>query len=80
MPNSMMFFLNCYRELDNAEATLEAMLGGRVNALPGHIQAVYVQNILKVVTVLLTKSTVEQSILVRFNFTISYFVVRKICL
>lgn len=51
-------------ELDNAEATLEAMLGGRVNNLPGHIQAVYVQNILKVLTVLLTRSTVEQATLI----------------
>ncbi|XP_075236356.1 AP-3 complex subunit delta-1-like isoform X4 [Lycorma delicatula] len=30
-------------ELDNAEATLEAMLGGRVNSLSGHVQ-----NILKI--------------------------------
>ncbi|XP_075228481.1 AP-3 complex subunit delta-1-like isoform X2 [Lycorma delicatula] len=51
-------------ELDNAEATLEAMLGGRVNSLPGHIQAVYVQNILKVLTVLLTKSPVSHAILI----------------
>lgn len=33
-----------------------------MNALPGHIQAVYVQNILKVLTVLLTKSSHEHAI------------------
>nr|CAD7255948.1 unnamed protein product [Timema shepardi] len=33
--------------LSDPQATLEAMLRGRVFTLPGHIQAVYVQNILK---------------------------------
>ncbi|XP_039286547.1 AP-3 complex subunit delta-1 isoform X2 [Nilaparvata lugens] len=46
-------------ELDEAEATLSAMLGSRVTELPGHIQAVYVQNILKVLTVLLAKAEPE---------------------
>jgi AP-3 complex subunit delta-1 len=33
--------------LDDPEATLLSMLKGKINLLPGHIQAVYVQNSLK---------------------------------
>ncbi|XP_054274648.1 AP-3 complex subunit delta-1-like [Macrosteles quadrilineatus] len=49
-------------ELTDPEATLQAMLSGRVNALPGHIQAFYVQNILKVFSVILGQSDVEKAI------------------
>lgn len=35
-------------ELQNPRATLDAMLRGKLVQLPGHIQAIYVQNILKV--------------------------------
>lgn len=36
------------RELQNPQATLDAMLRGKLVQLPGHIQAIYVQNILKI--------------------------------
>lgn len=45
--------------LPNRESTLSAMLGGRVNALPGHIQAYYVQNILKIFATELSNSDLE---------------------
>ncbi|XP_069693426.1 AP-3 complex subunit delta-1-like [Periplaneta americana] len=48
--------------LTDPQATLEAMLRGRVFALPGHIQAVYVQNILKLFANILTKAEEEQDI------------------
>jgi hypothetical protein len=38
------------------------MLRGRVFALPGHIQAVYVQNILKLFTYILTRTEEQQDI------------------
>lgn len=36
-----------YRHLEEANQTLEAMLRPKVTTLPGHIQAVYVQNMVK---------------------------------
>uniref|UniRef100_A0A1B6DPB2 AP-3 complex subunit delta n=2 Tax=Clastoptera arizonana TaxID=38151 RepID=A0A1B6DPB2_9HEMI len=44
-------------ELVDPVSTLDAMLTGRGNTLPGHIQAVYVQNILKVFSILLSKAS-----------------------
>jgi AP-3 complex subunit delta-1 len=38
------------------------MLRGRVFALPGHIQAVYVQNILKLFSNILTHAEEEQDV------------------
>lgn len=38
------------------------MLRGRVFALPGHIQAVYVQNILKLFTHILTRTEEQQDV------------------
>lgn len=49
-------------ELSNANDTLEAMLTGRVNSLPGHIQAVYVHNILKVFSIILIDADTEKAI------------------
>lgn len=47
-----------YRELPNPQTTLEAMLKGKeVTNLPGHIQAVYIQNILKIFSLIFTRAT-----------------------
>ncbi|GLH07566.1 AP-3 complex subunit delta-1 [Gryllus bimaculatus] len=48
--------------LSEPQATLEAMLRSRVFALPGHIQAVYVQNILKLFANILTKAEENQDV------------------
>lgn len=48
--------------LTDPQSTLEAMLRGRVFALPGHIQAVYVQNILKLFAHILTRTEEQQDI------------------
>lgn len=48
-------------DLPNANATLEAMLTGRVNSLPGHIQAVYVHNTLKVFSIILIDADTEKA-------------------
>jgi len=48
--------------LTDPQSTLEAMLRGRVFALPGHIQAVYVQNILKLFTHILTRTEEQQDV------------------
>ncbi|XP_066997437.1 AP-3 complex subunit delta-1 [Anabrus simplex] len=48
--------------LSEPQATLEAMLRGRVFALPGHIQAVYVQNILKLFANILMSAEESQSV------------------
>lgn len=50
------------RYLTDPQSTLEAMLRGRVFTLPGHIQAVYVQNILKLFTHILTHTEEQQDI------------------
>ena len=36
-----------HRHLSNPKATLEAMLRPKITSLPGHIQSIFVQNILK---------------------------------
>lgn len=57
-----MFLISMSRYLTDPQSTLEAMLRGRVFALPGHIQAVYVQNILKLFTHILTRTEEQQDI------------------
>lgn len=52
----------CYSELENPEETLFSMLTGKVHSLPGHIQAAYVQNIMKVLAIILSKGDNQQSI------------------
>jgi AP-3 complex subunit delta-1 len=59
------------RYLTDPQSTLEAMLRGRVFALPGHIQAVYVQNILKLFAHILT-CTEEQQDIERMNKVIMH--------
>ncbi|KAJ9584594.1 hypothetical protein L9F63_021064 [Diploptera punctata] len=46
--------------LRDPQATLEAMLRGRVIALPGHIQAAYVQNILKLFSAIFNRAEDEK--------------------
>ena len=57
-----------YRELKNPETTLLAMLEGKVNSLPSHIQAVYVQNILKILNVILKEASSKHVIEVIIGF------------
>lgn len=52
----------CYSELEKPEETLFSMLTGKVHSLPGHIQAAYVQNIMKVLAIILCKGDNQQSI------------------
>lgn len=52
----------CYSELEKPEETLFSMLTGKVHSLPGHIQAAYVQNIMKVLSIILSKGDTQQSI------------------
>lgn len=48
--------LPTFRELTNPRATLEAMLTGKgVTNLPGHIQAVYIHNVLKLFILILAR-------------------------
>lgn len=49
-------------ELEKPEETLFSMLTGKVHSLPGHIQAAYVQNIMKVLAIILSKGDNQQSI------------------
>lgn len=58
--NSRVLF--CFSELTNAKGTLLAMLSGKVNSLPNHIQSVYVQNILKILSVILKNESPEEGI------------------
>lgn len=46
-------------ELQNPLATLQSMLRSRASSLPGHIQAVYVHNILKLIACTLSKAEKE---------------------
>ncbi|VVC32421.1 Hypothetical protein CINCED_3A020925 [Cinara cedri] len=49
-------------ELEKPEETLFSMLTGKVHSLPGHIQSAYVQNIMKVLSIILSKGNIQQSI------------------
>lgn len=53
------FYVICCSELNNPEQTLLAMLSGKVNLLPNHIQSVYVQNILKILNIILKEASQE---------------------
>lgn len=57
----------CHSELEKPEETLFSMLTGKVHSLPGHIQAAYVQNIMKVLSVILSKGDIQQSIKVSYG-------------
>ncbi|XP_015183103.1 PREDICTED: AP-3 complex subunit delta-1 isoform X2 [Polistes dominula] len=46
-------------ELEDPLATLQSMLRSQASSLPGHIQAVYVHNILKLATAILSKAEKE---------------------
>lgn len=47
------------RHLKEPQETLEAMLRPKITTLPGHIQGVYVQNILKLYSRVLVKAEEE---------------------
>ncbi|XP_034947405.1 AP-3 complex subunit delta-1 [Chelonus insularis] len=47
-------------ELDDPIATLKSMLKSQASSLPGHIQAVYVHNILKLATITLNKAQKDE--------------------
>ncbi len=51
--------LFCYRHLPDPRSSLEAMLKPKVTQLPGHIQSVFVQNIIKLYSSLLVKAELE---------------------
>ena len=65
-------FLCDIRHLPDIHSTLEAMLQTKVTSLPGHIQAVYVQNIAKLYAKLLASEAEEvcDLILVKSFFTL----------
>lgn len=49
-------------ELEDPIATLQSMLRSQASSLPGHIQAVYVHNILKLATATLCKTEKDKDI------------------
>lgn len=51
--------LTVCRYLTEARACLDALLNPKVTALPGHIQAVFVQNIVKLYASVLVKAETE---------------------
>lgn len=55
----VVLFLCDIRHLPDIHSTLEAMLQTKVTSLPGHIQAVYVQNIAKLYAKLLASEAEE---------------------
>jgi len=57
-------FLLCFnRHLPDIHNTLEAMLQPKVTSLPGHIQAVYVQNIAKLFAKILASEQQEEEVI-----------------
>ena len=68
----VVLFLCDIRHLPDIHSTLEAMLQTKVTSLPGHIQAVYVQNIAKLYAKLLASEAEEvcDLILVKPFFTL----------
>lgn len=62
----------CYSELEKPEENLFSMLTGKVHSLPGHIQAAYVQNIMKVLSIILAKGDTQQSIKVNWFFNLNF--------
>ena len=57
---TIVIVLHC-RYLTGARACLDALLNPKVTALPGHIQAVFVQNIVKLYANILVKAETEVS-------------------
>lgn len=56
------FFCCCvFRYLTNAQPVLEALLHPQITDLPGHIQAVFVHNIVKLYASILVKAEAEVS-------------------
>ena len=49
----------CARHLRDPRGTLEALLRSKVTQLPGHIQSIYVQNILKLYSRVLSQAESE---------------------
>ncbi len=60
------------RELDNPKNTLLAMLGGKVTSLPNHIQSVYVQNILKILNIILKDASQELALEVSYTLILLF--------
>ena len=59
----MYFIPTVFRYLTEARSCLDALLNPKVTALPGHIQAVFVQNIVKLYASVLVKAETEVSII-----------------
>ena len=59
----MYFIPTVSRYLTEARSCLDALLNPKVTALPGHIQAVFVQNIVKLYASVLVKAETEVSII-----------------
>jgi len=57
---------NCCSELEKPDETLYSMLSDKVHLLPCHIQTAYLQNMMKVVSIILSKRDTQQSIEVYF--------------
>ena len=57
------FLLLFTRHLPDIHTTLEAMLQPKVTSLPGHIQAVYVQNIAKLFAKILASEDHEEEVI-----------------
>ena len=53
------YLFSC-RHLRDPQASLEAMLRPKVTALPGHIQSIFVQNIIKLYSRILVKAELEE--------------------
>lgn len=67
-------FIFFYSDLANPEITLLAMLGSKVNSLPNHIQSVYVQNILKILNIILKGASQEHAV------QVIYDIFQKLCI
>ena len=55
------FFSFIFRHLKDPQAALEAMLKPKITLLPGHIQSVYVQNILKLYSNILKSAEADSN-------------------
>ncbi len=45
-----------FRDLKDPQKTLESMLNTKITLFPGHIQSVYYENILKIITFIITNN------------------------
>lgn len=50
------YFHHIFRFLSDAKSTLKSMFKPQITSLPGHIQSVYVQNIIKLYSSILVKA------------------------